>query len=140
MGTALCSCCSSYLLLILRSSIIMSKFALIWFNQCVVMLCCSRTRAVQKLIETIKTPQEIALVISALKPGFLDLIKDLNGNHVVQRCLQCLSPKDNEVYILLFLLDLLMKFWWLKCIICYLVHAQTVYVLAFTHGKICNVY
>ncbi|KAG1366506.1 pumilio domain-containing protein C6G9.14 [Cocos nucifera] len=54
------------------------------------------TRAVQKLIETIKTPQEIALVISALKPGFLDLIKDLNGNHVVQRCLQCLSPKDNE--------------------------------------------
>ncbi|XP_010939632.1 putative pumilio homolog 7, chloroplastic [Elaeis guineensis] len=54
------------------------------------------TRAVQKLIETIKTPQQIARVVSALKPGFLDLIKDLNGNHVVQRCLQCLSAKDNE--------------------------------------------
>ncbi|XP_008790832.2 mRNA-binding protein PUF3-like [Phoenix dactylifera] len=54
------------------------------------------TRAVQKLIETIKIPQEKELVISALKLGFLDLIKDLNGNHVVQRCLQSLSPEDNE--------------------------------------------
>ncbi|XP_038977275.1 putative pumilio homolog 8, chloroplastic [Phoenix dactylifera] len=54
------------------------------------------TRAVQKLIETLKTPPQIALVISALQPGFLDLIKDLNGNHVVQRCLQSLAPEDNK--------------------------------------------
>ncbi|XP_008782134.2 pumilio homolog 2-like [Phoenix dactylifera] len=54
------------------------------------------TRAVQKLIETLKSRQQIALVISALRPGFLDLIKDLNGNHVVQRCLQCLTVEDNK--------------------------------------------
>ncbi|GMI83770.1 hypothetical protein HRI_002046300 [Hibiscus trionum] len=54
------------------------------------------TRVVQKLIETLKTRQQISLVISALEPGFLSLIKDLNGNHVVQRCLQCLSSEDNK--------------------------------------------
>lgn len=54
------------------------------------------TRVVQKLIETLKTRHEISLVISALEPGFLALIKDLNGNHVVQRCLQCLSIEDNK--------------------------------------------
>ncbi|KAK7852379.1 putative pumilio like protein 7 [Quercus suber] len=54
------------------------------------------TRVVQKLIETLKTRQQISLVISALEPGFLALIKDLNGNHVIQRCLQCLSHEDNK--------------------------------------------
>ncbi|XP_010917108.1 putative pumilio homolog 8, chloroplastic [Elaeis guineensis] len=54
------------------------------------------TRAVQKLIETLKTRLQIALVISALRPGILDLIKDLNGNHVVQRCLQTFTAKDNK--------------------------------------------
>lgn len=55
------------------------------------------TRVVQKLIETLKTRQQISLVVSALEPGFLSLIKDLNGNHVVQHCLQCLSNEDNKV-------------------------------------------
>ncbi|KAK3031486.1 hypothetical protein RJ639_036000, partial [Escallonia herrerae] len=54
------------------------------------------TRVAQKLIESLKTKQQILLVISALQLGFLSLIKDLNGNHVVQRCLQCLSSEDNE--------------------------------------------
>ena len=55
------------------------------------------TRVVQKLIETLKTRQQISLVVAALEPGFLALIKDLNGNHVVQHCLQCLSNEDNKV-------------------------------------------
>ncbi|KAK9110678.1 hypothetical protein Sjap_018738 [Stephania japonica] len=54
------------------------------------------TRAVQRLIDTVKTRQQISLVVSALEPGFLKLIKDLNGNHVIQRCLQCLSNEDNK--------------------------------------------
>ncbi|XP_039040357.1 putative pumilio homolog 7, chloroplastic [Hibiscus syriacus] len=58
------------------------------------------TRVVQKLIETLKTRQQISLVISALEPGFLSLIKDLNGNHVVQRCLQCLRSEDNKFIFL----------------------------------------
>ncbi|XP_010268106.1 PREDICTED: uncharacterized protein LOC104605160 isoform X2 [Nelumbo nucifera] len=63
------------------------------------------TRAVQKLIETLKTRKEISMVISALEPGFLHLIKDLNGNHVVSRCLQCLSNEDNK-----FIFDAAAKF------------------------------
>ncbi|CAA2965405.1 pumilio homolog 8, chloroplastic [Olea europaea subsp. europaea] len=54
------------------------------------------TRVVQKLIESLKTRQQILLVISALEPGFLALIKDLNGNHVVQRCLQCFTNEDSK--------------------------------------------
>lgn len=54
------------------------------------------TRAVQKLIETLKTREQITHVISALEPKFLDLIKDTNGNHVIQKCLQCLSTDDNK--------------------------------------------
>ncbi|KAH7567768.1 hypothetical protein JRO89_XS07G0143600 [Xanthoceras sorbifolium] len=62
------------------------------------------TRVVQKLIETLKTRQQISLVKAALRPGFLDLIKDLNGNHVLQRCLQCLSNEDNEKNITILIL------------------------------------
>ncbi|KAL9306995.1 putative pumilio 8 [Arabidopsis thaliana] len=54
------------------------------------------TRVVQRLVESIKTRKQISLVKSALRPGFLNLIRDLNGNHVTQRCLQCLSTEDNE--------------------------------------------
>lgn len=63
---------------------------------------CIRTRVVQKLIETLKTRQQILLLISSLEPGFLDLIKDLNGNHVVQRCLQCFSNEDSKVLFFLY--------------------------------------
>lgn len=52
---------------------------------------------IQKLIETLKTGQQISLVIMALKPGFLELVKDQNGNHVIQRLLQCLRDEDNQV-------------------------------------------
>ncbi|KAK2984652.1 hypothetical protein RJ640_006635 [Escallonia rubra] len=54
------------------------------------------TRVVQKLIETLKTRQQTSLVVMALEPGFLDLMKDLNGNHVVQRCLQCLGKEHSK--------------------------------------------
>lgn len=55
------------------------------------------TRSVQKLIETLKTKQQISSIVSALEPGFLYLIKDLNGNHVVQRCLQCFNNEHNKL-------------------------------------------
>ena len=57
----------------------------------------SRTRVVQKLIETVRTKTEINLVKLALKPGLLSLVRDLNGNHVIQSCLKFLSPEDNKV-------------------------------------------
>lgn len=46
------------------------------------------TRAVQKLIETLSSREQRDIIIEALKDGVVQLIKDLNGNHVVQRCLQ----------------------------------------------------
>lgn len=55
----------------------------------------------QRLIETLQTRQQISSVILALKPGVLDLVKDQNGNHVIQRCLNLLSNEDNKVQPLL---------------------------------------
>ncbi|CAN4080456.1 unnamed protein product [Withania somnifera] len=55
------------------------------------------TRVVQKLIETMKTRMEINLVIRALQPGILSLMMDVNGNHVIQRCLHCLSKDHNKI-------------------------------------------
>ncbi|XP_074559724.1 putative pumilio homolog 8, chloroplastic [Curcuma longa] len=54
------------------------------------------TRAVQKLIETVKTKRHISLVTSALRVGFLNLVKDLNGSHVLQRCLETFTSEDNK--------------------------------------------
>ncbi|EHA8587392.1 putative pumilio, chloroplastic [Cocos nucifera] len=59
-----------YLLVIRYPSLIMQSSTLICSNWCLVRLCCSRTRSVQKLIETLKNPQQIAPVISALTQGF----------------------------------------------------------------------
>eukprot|EP00897_Mesotaenium_endlicherianum_P003606 jgi/Mesen1/3273/ME000019S02688 len=42
-----------------------------------------RTRAVQKLIETLAGAEQTAMVIAALQPGVVTLIKDLNGNHFI---------------------------------------------------------
>jgi len=49
------------------------------------------------VIETVQTTEQIYMVISSLNPGIVSLIKDVNGSHVAQRCLQCFSPQQNEV-------------------------------------------
>ncbi|KAJ1818339.1 hypothetical protein LPJ60_004378 [Coemansia sp. RSA 2675] len=54
------------------------------------------TRAVQKIIELLSTQEQIDLVISALRGGVVMLIRDLNGNHVIQKCLSRLSSKNNQ--------------------------------------------
>lgn len=53
------------------------------------------TRALQKLVECISSPEEIQHVIESLEPHIVTLSRDLNGNHVVQKCLQKLSPQNN---------------------------------------------
>ncbi|XP_002975751.2 pumilio homolog 12 [Selaginella moellendorffii] len=57
------------------------------------------TRAVQKLIETLKSPEQVSMVTSSLMQGVVTLIKDSNGNHVVQKCLQKLSNEDIQFII-----------------------------------------
>ncbi|KAM0006302.1 putative armadillo-like helical, pumilio domain-containing protein [Helianthus debilis subsp. tardiflorus] len=54
------------------------------------------TRAVQKVVETLKTREQCSMVVSALKPGIIGLMKNMNGNHVAQRFLQYLKPEFNE--------------------------------------------
>lgn len=54
------------------------------------------TRAVQKLIEFMSNAKQIKIVVNVLRPHVVTLIKDLNGNHVIQKCLNRLSFQDNQ--------------------------------------------
>ncbi|KAK4785666.1 hypothetical protein SAY86_002355 [Trapa natans] len=54
------------------------------------------TRVVQKAIETLKTPEQISIMISALEPCIVILMKNMNGNHVAQRCFQHLTPEYSQ--------------------------------------------
>lgn len=54
------------------------------------------TRALQKMIEYVNTPQQIHLITEALRFRVVDLIQDLNGNHVIQKCLNKLSSRDAQ--------------------------------------------
>jgi hypothetical protein len=46
------------------------------------------TRVVQKMIELTVEPEHAALIAQAISPHCLSLMCDVNGNHVIQRCLQ----------------------------------------------------
>ncbi|KDN49895.1 ARM repeat-containing protein [Tilletiaria anomala UBC 951] len=54
------------------------------------------TRAVQKTIDFLSTPRQIHSIIVALSMNVVTLIKDLNGNHVIQKCLNRLGAEDNQ--------------------------------------------
>jgi len=52
------------------------------------------TRALQKMIEHVSTPVQIKLIKDALRYQVVELIQDLNGNHVIQKCLNKLNADD----------------------------------------------
>ncbi|RKP34971.1 armadillo-type protein [Dimargaris cristalligena] len=54
------------------------------------------TRAVQKMIEFLSNKAQIRAAIIALKASVVPLIKDLNGNHVIQKCLNRLTSEENQ--------------------------------------------
>ncbi|KAG1170614.1 hypothetical protein G6F70_006970 [Rhizopus microsporus] len=54
------------------------------------------TRAIQRLVECVSTHEQIQYVISALSAHVAPLIKNLNGNHVIQKCLRHLSSEYNQ--------------------------------------------
>ena len=54
------------------------------------------TRALQKMIEFVSTPQQTNMIIEALRFDVVQLIQDLNGNHVIQKCLNHLSPENAQ--------------------------------------------
>ncbi|KAI9784088.1 MAG: hypothetical protein M1816_001060 [Peltula sp. TS41687] len=54
------------------------------------------TRALQKMIDFISTPEQVQGIIRGLKDRVVQLIQDLNGNHVIQKCLNRLTPHDAQ--------------------------------------------
>lgn len=54
------------------------------------------TRAVQRLIESLSTSEEFQHIRESLRGSVVGLIEDLNGNHVVQKCLHKMEPVDNQ--------------------------------------------
>ncbi|KAI9673310.1 MAG: hypothetical protein M1829_004076 [Trizodia sp. TS-e1964] len=54
------------------------------------------TRALQKMIEFISTEEQITTIMYALRDKVVELIQDLNGNHVIQKCLNRLSSADAQ--------------------------------------------
>lgn len=44
---------------------------------------------------------QIHSIIVALSLHVVVLIKDLNGNHVIQKCLNKLAPEDNQVKLVI---------------------------------------
>ncbi|KAJ0982551.1 hypothetical protein J5N97_010806 [Dioscorea zingiberensis] len=54
------------------------------------------TRAVQKITETLQTADQYSMVVASLKPRVVALLKNINGNHVAQRCLQHFPAEYNE--------------------------------------------
>ena len=69
------------------------------------------TRALQKMIEFVSTSEQIQTVINALNGKVVELIQDLNGNHVIQKCLNRLSPNDAQVCLYFVLLWYLANQW-----------------------------
>ncbi|KAF0889578.1 hypothetical protein E2562_028670 [Oryza meyeriana var. granulata] len=64
------------------------------------------TRVVQKVIETINSPDEVSMVVCALSPGVVTLMMDANGCHVALRCLQKFSHEHKS-----FLLNAAMEYY-----------------------------
>ncbi|KAK9080241.1 hypothetical protein SSX86_001917 [Deinandra increscens subsp. villosa] len=54
------------------------------------------TRAMQKLLENLTDPGQIALAMAALRPGAARLANDPNGHHVIQYCLIHFPGDVNE--------------------------------------------
>ncbi|ROT42456.1 ARM repeat-containing protein [Sodiomyces alkalinus F11] len=54
------------------------------------------TRALQKMIEFVTLPVQVQTIIEALRNRVVELIQDLNGNHVIQKCLNKLSAIDAQ--------------------------------------------
>lgn len=52
------------------------------------------TRALQKIIDKMNNDYQLGLLVDGLKPYIIDLIKDLNGNHVIQKVLNKYSSEN----------------------------------------------
>ena len=54
------------------------------------------TRAVQKVVEQLRTPEQIRIMRTALSQHTVPMVKDLNANHVIQKCLQKFDTESKQ--------------------------------------------
>lgn len=54
------------------------------------------TRAVQRMVECLSTPEQVRAVCDALSASAVSLMCDINGNHVIQKVLHRMEPADNQ--------------------------------------------
>lgn len=54
------------------------------------------TRASQKLIENITTLEQVRVIVRALEKDVISLVKDLNSNHLIQKCLTLFPTEENK--------------------------------------------
>lgn len=57
------------------------------------------TRALQRMIEFAISKEQVSIIIQSLKSDVVRLIQDLNGNHVIQKCLNHLASEDSQFII-----------------------------------------
>lgn len=54
------------------------------------------TRALQKMIDSVTLTQQVRMIQNSLEHHVTPLIQDLNGNHVIQKCLNKFSATDAQ--------------------------------------------
>ena len=54
------------------------------------------TRVVQKIVEYVRNPAQMAMIERAIGRRAVELMKDLNGNHVMQKCLMRFSETHSQ--------------------------------------------
>lgn len=64
------------------------------YNLCQISVNQHGTRALQKIIDNLNSTSQLNLLIKGLKPYIIDLIRDLNGNHVIQKILNKYDPPE----------------------------------------------
>lgn len=55
-------------------------------------------RVIQKALESVSADAKIRIV-SELRPYVTRCVKDQNGNHVIQKCIECVSPSELDFII-----------------------------------------
>lgn len=54
------------------------------------------TRSIQKIIEIVKHEEHFKMIKTLLQDKMVSMSYDINGNHVIQKILQCWSEKHNQ--------------------------------------------
>ncbi|KAJ8120984.1 hypothetical protein ONZ43_g2453 [Nemania bipapillata] len=63
------------------------------------------TRALQKMIEFVTTPTHVQIIIEALRYRVVELIQDLNGNHITEHALRLVQDPFGN-YVVQYIIDL----------------------------------